>query len=203
MLAAHENALIAALKARPGLQNSLRKVDSIPNVAFKELLKTYQADAPAVYVAAPLLIANNGDHQLRFTLVVMVANKASRQDARHGNAVAVGIDQLFTLVCRTVHGKRIGETTWSVTRAQYADDELFVQHGLTALEIAIESGTVELPYEDAPDLPLDDLKTVQLDMDIAPHALSGEYGKWLQVPPDYTSDRPDAQATVSLPGGSA
>lgn len=203
MLAAHEDALIAALKVRPGLVNTLRVVGGIPAVPTNELLRNYATGAPAIYVAAPRLVVNGDTAVLRFTLVIMVRNVASRDQARKGNVVELGIDQYFTLLCRTVNGKQIGDTSWKVMSAEYADDDLFVQHGLTVLEVAIESGTVELPYEDGPDLELDDLKAVHADFDIAPHALSSEYGKWLQEPPDYSTDRPDAQAVIQLPGGSA
>lgn len=203
MLAAHEDALIAALKARPGLVMTLRTVGAIPAVPTTELLRNYAAAAPAIYVAAPRLVVNGDTAVLRFTLVIMVKNVANRDQARKGNLVELGIDQLFTLLCRTVNGKQIGDTSWKVMSAEYADDDLFVQHGLTVLEVAIESGTVELPYEDGPDLELDDLKHVHADFDIVPHALSGEYGEWLQEPPDHNTDRPDAQADIQLPGGSA
>lgn len=206
MLALHEDALIAALKARPGLKNALRFVGAIPDVPTNKLLANYATNAPAVYVAAPRLVVNDDTAALRFTLVVMVKNVADRDQARKGSQVDLGIDQLFTLVCRTVNGKQVGDTSWKVTSAEYADDELFVQHGLTVLEVAIESGAVELPYEvddQTGDMELDDLKGVHMDIDIAPHAISTEYGKWLQEPPDHSTDQPDAQAVIQLPGGSA
>jgi len=206
MLAFHENALIAALKARPGLRNTLREVGAIPNVPTEKLLQQYAADAPAIYVAAPLLVVENDMAVMRFTLVIMVRNAASRDQARKGNVKELGVDQYFTLLCRTINSKKIGDATWYVKRAEYADDDLFVKQSLTVMEIAIESSAQELPYEvdeNTTDLQLDDLKHVHMDMDIAPHALSTEYGKWLQVPPDFTQSRPDAQAEVQLAGGSA
>lgn len=206
MLALHENALIAALQARPGLKNTLREVGAIPAVPSEKLLQQYAADAPAIYVAAPLLVVDNDLAVMRFTLVLMVRNVASRDQARKGNVKELGVDQYFTLVCRTVNSKKIGDATWYVKRAEYADDDLFVKQGLTVMEIAIESSAQELPYEvdeNTDDMQLDDLKQVHMDMDIAPHALSTEYGKWLLVPPDFTQSRPDAQADVQLPGGSA
>lgn len=203
MLAFHEDALIAALKARPGLKKALRTVGGIPAVPSEQLLRNYAVNAPAIYVAAPRLVVNDDTAVLRFTLVVMVKNAASRDQARKGNQVELGIDQLFTLLCRTVNGKRIGDTSWAVKSAEYADDDLFVSQSLTVLEVAVESGTVELPFEDADDLELDDLNSVHIDMDIVPHAVSTEYGKWLQEPPDHSTDRPDAQAVIQLPGGSA
>lgn len=206
MLALHENALIAALKARPGLTNTLRQVGAIPNVPTEKLLQQYAADAPAVYVAAPLLVVDNDLAVMRFTLVLMVHNVGSRDQARKGNAKELGVDQYFTLVCRTINAKKIGDATWYVKRAEYADDDLFVKQGLTVMEIAIESSPQELPYEvdeNTTDLQLDDLNHVHMDMDIAPHVLSTEYGKWLLEPPNFTNSRPDAQADVQLAGGSA
>lgn len=67
MLALHENALIAALKARPGLQNTLREVGAIPNVPSEKLLAQYSIDAPAMYLAAPLLVVDNDMATMRFT----------------------------------------------------------------------------------------------------------------------------------------
>lgn len=122
MLALHENALIAALKARPGLQNTLRQVDAIPNVPSEKLLAQYSTDAPAMYLAAPLLVVDNDMATMRFTLVIMVHNVGSRDQARKGNSQELGIDQYFTLACRTLNGKKIGEATWYVKRAEFADD---------------------------------------------------------------------------------
>jgi hypothetical protein len=206
MLALHENALIAALKARPGLQNTLREVGAIPNVPSEKLLAQYSTDAPAIYVAAPLLVVDNDMATMRFTLVIMVHNVGSRAQARKGNSQELGIDQYFTLACRTINGKKIGEATWYVKRAEFADDELFVQHGLTVMEVALESSAQELPYEvdeNTTDLQLDDFKHLHADIDIAPHAMSGDYGKWLEQPPNYSTDAPDAQADIQLTGGSA
>jgi hypothetical protein len=206
MLALHENALIAALKARPGLQNTLREVGAIPNVPSEKLLAQYSIDAPAMYLAAPLLVVDNDMATMRFTLVIMVHNVGSRDQARKGNSQELGIDQYFTLACRTLNGKKIGEATWYVKRAEFADDELFVKQGLTVMEVALESSAQELPYEvdeNTTDLQLDDFTKLHADIDIAPHALATEYGKWLQVPPDYTQSRPDAQADIQLAGGSA
>ncbi len=206
MLALHENALIAALKARPGLQNTLRQVGAIPNVPSEKLLAQYSTDAPAMYLAAPLLVVDNDMATMRFTLVIMVHNVGSRDQARKGNSQELGIDQYFTLACRTINGKKIGEATWYVKRAEFADDELFVKQGLTVMEVALESSAQELPYEvdeNTTDLQLDDFTHLHADIDIAPHALATEYAKWLQVPPDYTQSRPDAQADDQLAGGSA
>lgn len=206
MLALHENALIEALKARPGLANTLRAVGSIPQVPSDKLLAQYAADAPAIYVAELQLVVNNEVCTLRATLVIMVGNVASRDQARKGNAKELGIDQYFTLVCRAINGKRLGNATWFIQRAQFADDDLFVQRGLTVLEVVVESSALELPYEvdqDTTDMHLDDLELVHADIDIAPHALDADYGKWLQTPPDYTTAKPDAAADIQLAGGSA
>lgn len=211
MLAANEAALIAALKARPGLQRSLRTVGAIPNVPSEKLLQQYSTDAPAVYVAAPTLAVGDLTASLRFTLAILVRNVGSRDQARGGNAVELGIDQLFTLVCRTVHGKRIGDATWWIKRAEYADDDLFIKQGLTALEVSIESTAIELPYETDDvlsngsalvdgDVTLGDLERLHIDFDIAPQATAADYGRWLASPPDYSTAQPDAQADVQLTG---
>ncbi|MGA0569645.1 hypothetical protein ACO2Q9_02870 [Variovorax sp. VNK109] len=203
MLAFHETALLDALKNRPGLKLSLRHVGAIPDVPDEKLLAQYQTDAPAIYLAAPKLVVENDTAKIRAVLVIMVRNVGDRDQARKGNARELGIDQYLTLILRTVNGKFIGDTSWFCKSAEFADDNLFVKHGLTAMEVAIESGAIELPYEaPAPDMPLDDFEHFHADIDIVPHTLSAEYGKWLQQPPDYTTSRPDAQADLSLAGGS-
>ena len=205
MLALHENALIAALDARPGIKLVARTIGSIPDLPTEKLLAQYQADAPATYVVSPRLVADDSGAVMHSTIVIMVRNVASRDQARKGNQVEVGIDQLFTLVCRAINGKRIGEATWYVRRAEFADDDLFVKQGLTVLEVAIDSSRQDLPYEwdpDTTDMQLDDLKHFHADFDIVPFANASEYAKWLETPPNYTTSRPDAQAELQLAGGS-
>lgn len=197
----HEDLLIAALKARPGLHRTLKTVGSLPKVPDADLLKQYVADAPAIYLAEPTLSVESEAATLRFKLCILVRHAGGPMKARKGDAIDVGVDVLFVLAARALHGKRIGDTTWNMTRGAMVDEPLFARSGLAAMEVDLVSTPVLLPYEwdeDTADVALDELRHVHLDFDLVPH--SETTAAWLQNPPDYTADRPDMQADEALPG---
>ena len=202
MLGKHELALIAALKARPGIQRTVRTVGSLPAVPDdQKLLQRYLVDAPALYVTEGIYRVVDDMGLLSFTVGIVVRNVAGNTQARLGDGVATGADQLLTLVIRAIHNKRIGDANWAVRRAEYAEPiDVFEAAGLTVLVASVESTPLALPDDQAELDELDDLRHVHLDMDITPLADSNEYGKWLSEPPDYSTDRPDLQADIPLAG---
>ena len=200
MLGKHELALIAALKARPGIQKTTRTVGSLPAVPDDtKLLQRYLVDAPALYVTEGLYRIVDDMGLLSFTVGIVVRNVVGNTQARLGDGISVSADQLLTLVVRTLHGRRIGDASWNIRRAEYLEPiDVFEAAGLTVVGVSIESTLMALP-DDPDELDgLGDLRHVHLDMDIAPHAGQEEYGKWLAEPPDYATDRPDLQADIPL-----
>lgn len=202
MLGKHELAIIAALQARPGIQKTTRTVGSLPAVPDDEkLLRRYLVDAPALYVTEGVYRIVDDLGLLSFTIGIVVRNVAGNTQARLGDGISVSADQLLILVVRALHGRRIGDASWTVRRAEALEPvDVFEASGLTVLGVSVESSPMALP-DDPEDLEgLGDLRHVHLDMDIAPHASSDEHGRWLAEPPDYTNDRPDLQADISLAG---
>ena len=166
-----------------------------------KLLQRYLVDAPALYVTEGLYRIVDDMGLLSFTVGIVVRNVAGNTQARLGDGISVSADQLLTLVVRTLHGRRIGDASWNIRRAEYLEPiDVFEAAGLTVVGVSIESTLMALP-DDPDELDgLGDLRHVHLDMDIAPHAGQEEYGKWLAEPPDYATDRPDLQADIPLAG---
>ncbi|MFY3695970.1 hypothetical protein ACOTEN_33180, partial [Achromobacter xylosoxidans] len=75
MLGKHELALIAALKARPGIQKTTRTVGSLPTVPDDaKLLQRYLVDAPALYVTEGVYRIVDDMGVLAFTVGIVVRN---------------------------------------------------------------------------------------------------------------------------------
>jgi len=202
VLGKHELALIAALKARPGIQKTTRTVDSLPTVPDDaKLLQRYQVDAPALYVTEGVYRIVDDMGVLAFTVGIVVRNVGGNTQARLGDGQSISADQLLTLVIRALHGRRIGDASWNIRRAEYLEPvDVFEAAGLTVVGVSVESTPMALPDDPEEIDGLGDLRHVHLDMDIAPHASREEHEKWLVEPPDYTTDRPDLQADIPLAG---
>lgn len=202
MLGKHELAIIAALKARPGIQRTTRTVGSLPAVPDdNKLLQRYLVDAPALYVTEGVFRVVDDLVVLSFTIGIVVSNVGGNTQARLGDGVSVSADQLLALVVRALHARRVGDAGWNVRRAEYLEPiDVFEAAGLTVVGVSIESTPMTLPEDPDEVADLGDLRHVHLDMDIAPHATSEEHEKWLQEPPDHSTDRPDLQADIPLAG---
>lgn len=202
MLAAAENALVAALQAHALHQaKKLKEVGTLPKLDTKALLQRYASHAPALYVLPGELRVRDGNAYLAFAVAGVVRNAAGHAQARKGDGIDLGLDHLLIAAVQAIHEKRLGGTSWNLTAASLVDDPVFDATGVAAIEMAFESGPMELPAEVAFD-DLDDFETFHGDIDIAPHVSEAEHQKWLQVPPDFTISRPEADMTVQLPGAS-
>ena len=121
---------------------------------------------------------------LAFTVGIVVRNVGGNTQARLGDGQSISADQLLTLVIRALHGRRIGDASWNIRRAEYLEPvDVFEAAGLTVVGVSVESTPMALP-DDPEELDgLGDLRHVHLDMDIAPHASREEREKWLAEPP--------------------
>lgn len=202
VLGKHELALIAALKARPGIQKTTRTVSSLPTVPDDaKLLQRYLVDAPALYVTEGVYRVVDDMGVLAFTVGIVVRNVGGNTQARLGDGQSISADQLLTLVIRALHGRRIGDASWNVRRAEYLEPvDVFEAAGLTVVGVSVESTPMALPDDPEELDDLGDLRHVHLDLDIAPHASLEGREKWLAEPPDYSDDRPDLQAEIPLAG---
>jgi hypothetical protein len=202
MLAAQENALLAALRTHRDIQRLVRTVGTLPQVPLTDLVKRYAVDAPALYVVPGRFLVGDDCLTPTFVVAAVARNVAGHAPARKGDGIDLGVDHLMVLATRAIHGRRLGDCSWNLTNGAMVDDELFFQSGLTALEMTFEGSPIEL----TPDYwlhELDDLLRVHADIDIPPHAGAAEHAKWLQEPPDTTTSAPDAQLDVQLPGASS
>ncbi len=200
MLVAAENALVAGLKSHRLVQAlRLRTVDSLPKLPTDKLLARYAADAPALYVISGTLKGDGDDFSMTFKVAGVVRNVAGNQQARKGDGIDIGCDHLLIAATRALHAHQVGVCSWTLLAAEMVDDDLFDQAGLAAIEMAFESSRLQAP-DDWELGELDKFTHFHADLDIAPHAAAGETARWLQEPPDLTTDRPDADLDVTLEG---
>lgn len=202
MLAKAENALLAALRAHRDIARLVRTVDTLPQAIGAKLVARYQVDAPALYVVPGIFVVRDDAMYPTFTVAAIVRNVAGHAQARKGDGVDLGVDHLLTLTTRALHGHRLGDCAWSMTRGQMVDDEVFFDAGLSALEMTFEGTAIELTADYGAD-ELHDLLALHADIDIAPHAGRTEHEKWIREPADHTTSAPDATFDVSLTGASS
>ena len=200
MLALHENALVAGLKNHRDMKDKVRTFDSLPDVLTDKVLARYAADAPALYVVPGRITVKDDDATLEFTVVGIVRNVAGQAQARKGDGKDIGCDHLLILATRAINQQRHGNCRWFLTTAEMADDDLFLQAGIAAIEMKFVSSPVPLDADFGADqlAELDDFNTFHADLDIAPEAGPAEHARWLATPPDYSTSSPDAQLDVTL-----
>lgn len=200
MLAAAENALIARLADHRDIKRLVRTVASLPKLVDKELLARYLVDAPALYIVPGKFTVADSVATLRFTLAGVVRNVAGNAQARKGDGIDLGCDQLATLVVRALHGQVAGPCTWYVTGGEQVDETVFDAAGIAAVELQLESTPIELAADYGPNElgELADFTHLHADVDIAPKASALEHAKWLQAPPDQSTAKPDAVVDVTL-----
>lgn len=201
MLAFAENALIDRLASHRDIKNRVRTVACLPKVlGDKELLARYLVDAPALYIVPGRFTVADLQATLRFTVVGVVRNVAGNAQARKGDGIDLGCDDLATLAIRALHEQVAGGCSWCVTGGEMVDEAIFDQAGIAAVELQLESTPVALAMDYGPEAmgELADFKRFHADVDIQPHASSAEHAKWLGTPPDQSSSKPDAVIDVAL-----
>jgi len=201
MLGRNENALLQATREHRDIKRLVRTVDTLPKLIGEALLKKYVADAPALYLVPGRFEVRDTGLVLTFTVAAVVRNVAGQAQARKGDGVDIGVDQLMLLATRALHEHRIGDATWFLRRGEMVDDEIFEAAGITALEMLFESSLIEMDSNWALE-ELDDFKSFHGDVDLGGKAGSDEHAKWLNSPPDFSTSNPDAQLDVQLPGAS-
>lgn len=211
MLALHENALIAALNNHRDIKGRLRTIESLPKLVGDKLLQRYVADAPAFYVVPGRFTVRDDDATLEFTVAGVVRNVAGQNQARKGDGIDLGCDHLLTLAIRALNRQHLGECSWSIVSGEMADDEIFEQAGISAIEIKFTSSPIQLDADygeaELSSLPADsligDYTHFHGDMDVPADAGAVEYASWLVEPPNFSTSQPDMQLDVQLPGASA
>jgi hypothetical protein len=104
------------------------------------------------------------------------------------------------LAVRAVHGKRLGHCGWVLTSAEMADDDLFEQAGISAIEMKFSSTEVPLDADYGQEQldELDSFNLLHADLDVAPQASDAEHSQWLANPPNFSTSAPDATMDVQL-----
>lgn len=199
MLAAQENALLAALREHRQVRQLVRTVGTLPKVLGKDLLARYAADAPALYVVPGRFRVQSDTLLPTFTVAAVARNVGGHEAARKGTDVDLGVDGLMALAVRAIHGRRLGDCQWTLAAGEMVDDELFFTAGLTALEMVFEGSPIELDA-DYGMAELDDFLHLHGDVDLAGDAGAAEHAKWLATPADTSTSAPDAQLDVQLNG---
>lgn len=199
MLAKSENALLKALREHRDIRQLVRTVGTLPQVIDAKLLAQYQADAPALYVVPGVFTVRDDAMLPSFTVAAVVRNVGGQEQARKGDGVDLGVDHLLTLAARALHGRRLGDCSWNLTRGQMVDEVAFASAGLSALEMVFEGSPIELTADYGFD-ELQDLLQVHADIDIAPKAGADVHKQWIREPADHSAGSPDATINVQLPG---
>lgn len=199
-----ENALLDALRTHRDVPRLVRTIASLPQVADRDLLSRYVADAPALYVVPGQFNARDDSMVLVFTVVAFVRNAAGQELARKGDGLRVGLDQLLVLATRAINGRALGGCNWRLTKGTVVDEPAFFSNGITALEMTFESSPIELDVDYGEEQldELDNLTLVHADFDLAPMASIVTRSMWTREPADYSTDRPNLQADIQLNGGS-
>lgn len=204
MLALHENALLAALKTHRDVLVKVRTVDTLPRLVGEKLLQKYTADAPALYVVPGKFNVQDSQATLEYTIAGIVRNVAGHAQGRKGDGIDIGCDHLMILAVRALNEQRLGQCTWALASGEMADDEVFHQAGLSAIELKFMGTPIPLPYdygeEQLQELP--DFLHFHADIDLPPTAGDVEYASWVEAPPDFSTSRPDADLDVQLEGAS-
>lgn len=203
MLTDLELGLVALVKAS-ALAPRLRQVDTLPDLEGDSLVARFTTDAPAVYVAMGSFPVRNGNIQPKFGIACVARNSRGHQAARHGDGVAIGLNEMLVAVMSLIDGASVaygsgdeaGTLSFSVVSCDMIASEKLYQSGVYAGVVQIQStAEVRLP---AAITNLSDFKTFAADYDIDPHQLPAEHGKWLQEPPDYSTSAPELSDTIIL-----
>lgn len=199
MLVEIETGLVALVKNSP-LGTRLRQVDSLPDLEGDSLIGRFTSDAPAVYVAMGSFQVKRGMAAPKYGVACVARNSRSQQAARHGDGIAIGLQEMLEAVMTLLDGASIsfGEDTvaFEVVSCDLIVSEALYQKGVYA-------GVVQLqPTADVPLPPflsdLADFKTFHSDFDIDPHQASTEHNKWLQEPADLSTSAPELSDTIIL-----
>ncbi len=204
MLALHENALLAALKSHRHA-TKVRMVDSLPKLIGEKLLGRYVVDAPAFYVVPGRIVVTDDTARMEFIVAGIVRNVAGQAQARKGDGIDLGCDHLFRIAIKAINRQDLGECSWSLASAEMVDDEVFVQAGISGIEMKFVSSAIDLDadYDESEIDELNDFLKLHGDIDSPADAGAVEYASWLAEPADYTNTHPDLQMDVQLPGATA
>ena len=165
-----------------------------------KLLQRYLVDAPALYVTEGVYRIVDDMGVLAFTVGIVVRNVGGNTQARLGDGQSISADQLLTLVIRALHGRRIGDASWNIRRAEYLEPvDVFEAAGLTVVGVSVESTPMALPDDPRRSTAWATCATFTWTW-TSPPASHEEHEKWLAEPPDYSTDRPDLQADIPLAG---
>lgn len=163
MLSELENELLAEVKASI-LKPRLRHVDGLPSLEGEDLVRRFATEAPAVYVALQPFTVRDGKATVRFGLAGVAKNARGQKEARHGDAKAIGLNEILDALAALLDQKATPSTSWRVMGIRLMDDAVFFKNGLYVGAVDVE-GVVALEKGiDASTLA--DFATFRIDYDV-------------------------------------
>lgn len=202
MLVELETGLVSLVKDS-ALGARLKQVDSLPDLEGESLVGRFTADAPAIYVAMGSFAVSNGYARPKYGIACVARNSRGQHAARHGDGVAIGLQEMLEAAMALLDGAVIAESdeltvAFQVISCDLVASEDLYKKGVYAGVIHIQAAAdVRLPplLDEAA---LADFKTFHADTDIDPHQQPAEHNKWLQEPPDFSTSAPELADTLTL-----
>jgi hypothetical protein len=202
MLVELETGLVNLI-ASSALKQRLRQIDSLPDLDGDSLVGRFANDAPAVYVAMGSFEIRGGYARPKYGVACVAKNSRSHKAARHGDGVAIGLQEMLEAVMVLLHGATVSagveSAAFEVVACNQVASEALYQKGLYAGVVQIQAvAEVRLPpFLD--EAALAKFKTFHADYDIDPHQSPAEHDKWLQEPADHSTSAPELSDTLNLP----
>jgi phage gp37-like protein len=200
MLPEIEIGLVAAIRAS-ALGARLRQVESLPDLDGDSLIGRFFTDAPAAYVALGSFPVEHSRLHLKYGVALVARNSGSQQAARHGDGIAIGLQQMIDSALNLLNGIRVSygpgnAVSFSVTSCDIVSNEALFQKGVYVAVIQIETPAgIYIEFDESG---LADFKVFTADYDIPPHESDAEHAKWLEEPPDHGTSAPDLSDQLNL-----
>lgn len=165
MLSELENELLAAVNAS-ALKPRLRQVDGLPSLEGEDLVRRFATEAPAVYVAPQPFTVRDGKATVRFGVAGVARNARGQKEARHGDAKAIGLNEILDALAALLDQASTASTSWRVTGVRFMDEAVFYKQGLYVGAVDVE-GILALE-KGIDESTLDEFAIFHADYDLAP-----------------------------------
>lgn len=183
-----------------GLSNifaqKMRTIGQMPTLVGPELVKRFQMDAPALYVA-PIGGESTGDvADGRFGILVVTSNARSATAGRAGDGIEIGLHKTMDVVMQITGGWLAG---WQWTSYSFPDDAAFARAGLDVGLVQVTTRCTNPASDELlayPETSLQDFLGLTAYFDIEPFATGEQHRQWLDG--EESTAAPDAVANVNL-----
>lgn len=174
----------------------VRTIDQLPTLVGPELVKRFQLDAPALYVA-PLNGESDGDVvDGNFGVLAVFTNARSSVAARAGDGQMLGLHAAMDTIMQITNGWLDG---WRWVSYSFPDDVAFAKAGLDVGLVRVATRCTNPAGDELtayPEESLQDLLGLTAYFDVKPFASDEDRRAWLDGLETPTA--PDAVAFVNL-----